>query len=386
MSFLTDEHKEIQKRVRQLAQQKIRGRAEDIDKKNEFPADIVAAMAEQGLLNLGIPKEYGGLNADSTTLSLVISELSEAMAPMGSLVLSSQSVIKIIKAFGNDAQKHSIFKNLSTGDKLLAFCLTEPDAGSDAHSLSTEAILQGDHYVVNGTKRWITLAGVSEYYLVVVRTGGSSRKNDLSTLLVHRDTPGISFGKKDNKMGMRGSVTSDVIFENAMVPKENLIGKEGEGWHILTNFSNSMRCWGAASISLGVAQGALDYALDYAKKREQFGKPIANFQAVRFMLSDMEMQIEAARSLIYRTNHQVDQEGDFVSNKTMSLVSMSKCFAADIAMKVTTDAVEILGRYGMSKDCPVQRMMRDAKAVQIFDGSNQVQRLIIGKNLVNRDQ
>ncbi|MFZ3047864.1 MAG: acyl-CoA dehydrogenase family protein [Desulfatirhabdiaceae bacterium] len=384
MSILTDEQLKIQERVRHLAQQKIRPKADEIDQRDEYPADIVRLMADEGLLKLGVPKKYGGFNADTTTLSLVISELSQAMAPMGSLVLSTQSVVKIIKAFGSEDLKHRVFTDLSSGDKLLAFCLTEPDAGSDAHSLTTEAVLQGDHYVVNGQKRWITLATVADYYLVVVRTGGKSKKDDLSALLIHRDTPGLSFGKKDRKLGMRGSVTADVLFQDARVPKENLVGKEGQGWHILTNFSNSMRCWGAASIALGIAQGALDHAVAYAKKRKQFGKPISDFQATRFKLADMEMQVEAARSLIYRTNAQVDREGDLVTDRTMSWVSMSKCFAADVAMKVTIDAVQILGSYGLLSSSPVQRMMRDAKGVQIFDGSNQIQRIIISKNLLSR--
>lgn len=383
MSILTDEQLKIQERVRHLAQQKIRPKADEIDQRDEYPADIVRLMADEGLLKLGVPKKYGGFNADTTTLSLVISELSQAMAPMGSLVLSTQSVVKIIKAFGSEDLKHRVFTDLSSGDKLLAFCLTEPDAGSDAHSLTTEAVLQGDHYVVNGQKRWITLATVADYYLVVVRTGGKSKKDDLSALLIHRDTPGLSFGKKDRKLGMRGSVTADVLFQDARVPKENLVGKEGQGWHILTNFSNSMRCWGAASIALGIAQGALDHAVAYAKKRKQFGKPISDFQATRFKLADMEMQVEAARSLIYRTNAQVDREGDLVTDRTMSWVSMSKCFAADVAMKVTIDAVQILGSYGLLSSSPVQRMMRDAKGVQIFDGSNQIQRIIISKNLLS---
>jgi alkylation response protein AidB-like acyl-CoA dehydrogenase len=380
----TDEQKMIQEMVRKLAQEKIMPRAADIDENDEYAKDIVKILAEHDLLKLALPEEYGGINADTTTLSLVITEISEAMAPMGSLILSVQSVIKIVKAYGSESLKKNVFSKLSPGDKLLAFCLTEPEAGSDAHSLKTRAVPKGDHYVVNGTKRFITLAGVSEYYLVIVRTGERSKRNDLSALLIHKDTPGLSIGKKDNKMGMRGSVTADLILEDAVVPKENLVGKEGEGWSILSKFSNSMRCWGAASIALGIAQGALDYATRYSKERHQFGKAISEFQAIQFMLADMEMSVEAARSLIYRTNFQVDKEGDIVSDRTMSLVSMAKCFASDVAMKVTTDAVQILGGYGVTKEYPVQRMMRDAKCAQIYDGSNQVQRIIISKNLLKR--
>ncbi|MEW6263573.1 MAG: acyl-CoA dehydrogenase family protein [Thermodesulfobacteriota bacterium] len=384
MWAITDEQKMIQEMVRKLAKQKIMPRAAEIDESDEYPEDIVNALAEHGILKLCLPQEFGGIDADTTTLSLVISELSEAMAPMGSLVLSTQSVIKIIKAYGNEEQKGRIFSELSSGDKLLAFCLTEPNAGSDAHSLLTKAVPKDDHYIVNGTKRYITLAGVSEYYLVIARTAERSKRNDLSAILLHKDTPGLLIGKKDNKVGMRGSVTADLIFEDAVVPKDNLIGKEGEGWKILTKFSNSMRCWGAASIALGIAQGALDYATRYAKERYQFGRPISEFQGIQFMLADMEMLVEAARSLIFRTNYIVDQEGDLVSDRTMSLVSMAKCFASDSAMRVTTDAVQILGGYGVTKEYPVQRMMRDAKCVQIFDGSNQIQRIIVSRNLLQR--
>jgi alkylation response protein AidB-like acyl-CoA dehydrogenase len=384
MYAFTDEQKMIQEMVRKLTLEKISPRVADIDENDEFPKDLVEVLAENDLLKLTLPEKYGGIDADTTTLSLVISELSNASAPMGSLVLSAQSVIKIIKAYGGEEQKERVFSNLSTGDKLLAFCLTEPEAGSDAHSLKTRAVLKDDHYIVNGTKRWITLASVSEYYLVFVRTAEKKQKNDISALLVHKDTPGLSFGKKDNKFGMRGSLTADLIFEDARVRKDSLIGREGQGWEILSKYSNSMRCWGAASIALGIAQGALDYTVRYAKERVQFGRPISEFQGIQFMLADMEMMIEAARSLIYRTNAQVDREGEQVSVRTMSLVSMAKCFASDVAMKVTTDAVQILGGYGVSKEYPVQRMMRDAKCVQIFDGSNQIQRIIISKNLLNR--
>lgn len=383
MFELSREQKMIQDSVRQLTVEKIAPRATEIDEKDEFPEDIVRQMAELDLLTLSLPDQYGGIDADTTTLSLVITEVSKALAPMGSLILSTQSVLKIVKAFGNEVLKEEVFSNLSSGDKLLAFCLTEPDAGSDAHSLSTTAVLDGDHYVLNGSKRYITLAGVSEYYLVVARTA-DSRHSDLSTILVPKDTPGLEVGKKDEKMGMRGSVTADLYFKDARVPARFLVGEEGQGWHILTKFSNSMRCWGAASIALGIAEGALAHATQYAKERHQFGKPIGSFQALRFMLADMEMKTEAAKSLIYRTNYLVDKEGEPVSNHTMSLVSMAKCFASDVAVQVATDAVQIFGGYGVCKEAPPQRMMRDAKCVQIFDGSNQVQRIIISNNLLGK--
>ena len=275
------------------------------------------------------------------------------------------------------------FSVLASGDKLNAFCLTEPNAGSDARALRTRAVLKNGNYIVNGRKCFITLAGVSEYYLVAVRTSDKKPK-DISLLIIPKNTPGLSFGKKDDKMCMRGSVTADLIFEDARIPATNLIGEEGSGWETLTKFSNSMRCWGAASIGLGVAQAAFEYAVKYSKERIQFGRPISEFQAIQFMLADMAINVEAARSLIYRTNLLVDREGQNVSDKTMAMVSMAKCFATDIAMKVTTDAVQILGGYGVMREYPVQRMMRDAKAGQIYDGSNEIQRIIVAKSILKR--
>jgi alkylation response protein AidB-like acyl-CoA dehydrogenase len=383
MFSFTVEQIMIQEMVRKLTKEKILPRVPEIDENDEYPEDIVRILAENALLKLALPEKYGGIDSDTTTLSLVITELSQASPPMGSLVLSTQSVIKIINRYGSDEQRARIFSELSTGDKLLAFCLTEPNAGSDAHSIQTNAVLHGNNYIVNGTKCFITLAGVSEYYLVFVRTG-EKRPNDISALLVPKNAPGLSIGEKDNKISMRGSVTAELNFDDAEIPTDNLIGIEGGGWEMLANYSNSMRCWGAASIALGIAQAALEYAVKYAKKRVQFGKPLLQFQAIQFMLVDMEINVEAARSLIYRTNFQVDEEGENITPKTMALVSMAKCFASDVAMKVTTDAVQILGGYGIMKDYPVQRMMRDAKAVQIFDGTNQVQRMVIGKSLSKR--
>lgn len=383
MFSFTIEQTMIQEMVRKLTKEKILPRMPEIDENDEFPEDIVRILAENALLKLALPEKYGGIDSDTTTLSLVITELSQASPPMGSLVLSTKSVIKIINRYGSDEQKDRIFSELSTGDKLLAFCLTEPNAGSDAHSMQTNAVLHRNFYIVNGTKCFITLAGVSEYYLVFVRTG-EKRPNDISALLVPKNAPGLSIGEKDNKISMRGSLTAELIFDDAQIPANNLIGIEGGGWEMLANYSNSMRCWGAASIALGIGQAALEYAVKYAKKRVQFGKPLTQFQAIQFMLVDMEINVEAARSLIYRTNFKVDQEGDSITPKTMALVSMAKCFASDMAMKVTTDAVQILGGYGIMKDYPVQRMMRDAKAVQIFDGTNQVQRMVIGKSLSKR--
>jgi alkylation response protein AidB-like acyl-CoA dehydrogenase len=270
---------------------------------------------------------------------------------------------------------------MAAGDKLCGFCLTEPNYGSDAGSLQTRAVLEGDSYIINGTKTYITLGPHAHYYLVFVRTGPGKRTAGISALIVPRETPGLSFGKKERKMGLGGSVTSEMIFQNARVPRENLLLKAGEGWRVLSRHSNVMRVWGAASLALGIAEGAYEAALGFARSRVQFKRKIASFQAIRFMLADMKMGIEAAKSLIFRTAALIDAgEGSLRDIET--LVSMSKCYASDLAMQVTIDAVQIFGGAGYLKGAPVERMMRDAKAVQIFDGSNQIQRMIVSKNII----
>jgi alkylation response protein AidB-like acyl-CoA dehydrogenase len=297
------------------------------------------------------------------------------------LVFPTQAVIRTIREVGTEVQKKHFFKDFAAGDKLAGFCLTEPNFGSDAGSLQTRAVLEGDSYIVNGTKTYITLGPHAHYYLVFVRTGPGKRTGGISALVVPRETPGLSFGRKERKMGLGDSVTSEMVFQNARVPRENLLLAEGEGWRILSRHANPMRVWGAASLALGIAEGAYEAALDFARKRTQFKRKIASFQAIRFMLADMKMSIEAAKSLIYRTAALIDS-GEGGARDIETLVSMSKCYASDMAMKVAIDAVQIFGGAGYLKGAPVERLMRDAKAVQIFDGSNQIQRLIVSKNII----
>ena len=378
---LTEEQEMIRQMVRQLVQDKVSPIAARIDETEDFPEECFEAFVENGLFKLSLPEEYGGINCDSLTLSLIIEEISKVSPASALMVFSTQSVIRVIKAAGNDEQKKRFFTGFSRGNRLGAFALTEPGYGSDAGSLQTKAVLQGPNYIMNGTKLFITTADVAHYYLVFVRTGPGERSKGISGFIVEKGTSGFTIGKKENKMGLRGSITAELIFQDAIVPKENRLGKEGDGWRILTEVGNQMRVWGVASVSLGLAEGAYEYAMTYAQERRQFSRPIADFQAVRFMLADMKIGIEAARSLIWRIAVMIDQnQGTKKEQETM--VCIAKCFASDIALRVTTDAVQILGAYGYMKDYPVERMMRDAKSTQIIDGTNQIQRVIVARNIL----
>jgi alkylation response protein AidB-like acyl-CoA dehydrogenase len=378
---LTEEQEMMRDMVRRLTHERIEPIASKIDEEEIFPEDSYRAFVDAGLLMLTLPEKYGGGDADVTTLCLVIEEISKASAASALMVFSTQAVYRVLRVAGNDEQRDRFFLDISSGDKLGAFVLTEPEYGSDAGSLATRAVREGDHYVLNGTKIFITTGSRASYFLVFARTGPGERAKGLSAFIVQRETKGLHIGRSENKMGLRGSVTSEVVFDNMIVPAENRLRGEGDGWEILTEVANIMRLWGAASMALGIAEGAFECALNYARERRQFGKPIANFQGIRFMLADMAMLIESARSLIYRTAALIDGGGGSKREIEM-LVSMSKCYASDAAMKVTTDAVQILGGYGYTKEYPVERMMRDAKAIQILDGSNQIQRVVVAKNLI----
>ncbi len=378
---LTPEQRAVQEEVRTLVEREIAPFAFEIDSRDEFPTVSYQAFVRSGLLKLSLPPEYTGRDADTTTLCLVIEEIAKVSPASALLVFPTQALIRILREVGNEEQQERFFSAMATGDKLGAFCLTEPNHGSDAGSLQTRAVREGDHYTVNGTKTFITLEPHAHYYLVFVRTGPGKRTAGVSALVVPRETPGLSFGKQERKMGLGGSVTSEMFFQNAQVPQENLLRQEGEGWSILTRHANVMRVWGAASMSLGIAEGAYQAALDFARRRRQFKKLIGSFQAVGFMLADMKTAIEAARSLIFRTAAAIDAgQGSFHDLET--LVSMCKYFTSDMAMQVTNDALQIFGGAGYMKGALVERLWRDAKAVQIFDGTNQIQRLIVSKNLL----
>jgi len=380
MIQLTEEQKMIHDMVRKIAKEKIAPRAAEIDETDEFPMDYVEVYKENNLFKMVLPEKHGGIDANTTTLCVIVEELAKAYASAPQMLITTGAALHILLKAATEAQQERFFKRLEQGTQACSFALTEPNHGSDAGSLQTKAVLDGDYYIINGSKAFITTGEIAEMHLVFVRTGGEKTKG-ISVIMVDKNTPGFRVGKKEHKMGFAGTGTVELIFEDAKVPKDNIVGKVNEGWSLLLNIANMMRAWGAGCTALGNAQGALDYVVEYAKQRFQFGKPIASFQAVQFMLADMAILIESARSLIYRSAYVMDTNGESFKN-IETLVCMSKCYAADVGMKVTTDAVQIMGGYGYTKEYPVERRMRDAKSVQIYDGSNQIQRVVISRNLL----
>lgn len=378
--YLTDEQEMIRKLARDIAKEKIAPHASEVDASGEFPWQNIHALAENGLFGIHVPEEYGGSGADMVSHVLVVEEIAAACAST-SVALSTQALaIAPFLIGGSKEQKLRYVPSLARGDALGSFGITEPGAGSDVSSLRTTARPDNGGYVLNGRKVFITNAGESETYVIVARTS-EHRTRGISLFIVEKGTPGLSFGKKEDKMGIRGSATRDVLLEDVWVPKDNLLGGEGGGFKILMDVFNETRPVVGAQ-ALGIAKGAFDYALNYVKERKQFGKRIFDFQMIQAMLSDMAMQIEASRLLVYKAAQMIDRHDKGVAPYS----SMAKCYASDTAMKVTTDAVQLLGGYGYSKDYPVERMMRDAKITQIYEGTNQVQRLIIAKHLLEDKQ
>jgi len=374
--FLTEEQTMMKKVARDIALEKIAPRAKEVDETGEFPWDNIRLLAENGFFGVHVPEAYGGIGSDMVSHTLVVEEIAAACAST-SVSLSTQALaIAPFLIGGTEEQKKRYVTPLATGEVLGSFGITEPGAGSDVSSLRTTAKKDGDDYILNGQKVFITNAGESEIYVFVARTS-EHRTKGVSLFIVEKGTPGLSFGKKEDKMGIRGSTTRDVILENVRVPKENLLGEEGAGFTILMNVFNETRPVVGAQ-ALGIARGAFDYVLQYVQERKQFGKPISDFQMVQGMLSDMAMQIEAAKLLVYQAAQMLDRKQHDVAMYS----SMAKCFASDTAMKVTTDAVQLMGGYGYIKEYPVERMMRDAKITQIYEGTNQIQRVIIAKELL----
>ena len=373
------EREMIRATAQKIAAKHIASRADEIDAVKEFPWDIAELLGKQGFLAILLPEAYGGMDGDITSFCLAVEEIAKVCGSSSLLVLVQGVGTMPIMVGGNDAQKSQYFDRIASGNQLVAFTLTEPEAGSDAASLKTRAVRQGDHFVLNGRKCFITNGGVAHMYSVFAVTDPDKGTQGISAFVVEKETDGLSSGKPEDKMGMRGSNTTDVVFEECVVPKENLLGAEGQGWEIAMKTLNMSRpAVGAQAV--GIAQGALDIAVNYANERYQFGAPLSKFQGIRFMLADMATQVEAARSLVYRTATVIDSgEGE-----SDALSAMAKYFASDVAMKVTTDAVQILGGYGYMKDYKVERMMRDAKITQIYEGSNQIQRLVVAHHLVGK--
>ena len=361
----------------QIAKEKIKPVAIEYDEKGIFPTDIVKVMAESDLFRVFIPEEYDGFGGGMFEMALVVEELSRECGGISlAYAASGLGTIPII-LFGSEEQKQKYLPKLAAGEMLAAFALTEAGAGSDAAGVKTTAVADGDDYILNGTKQWITNGGDAEIYTVVALTDPKRGARGSSTILVEKGTPGFEFGKKEDKMGIRASSTRELVFEDCRVPKSNLLGKEGMGFLVAMKTLDQSRP-GVAAQALGIAQGALDAAVTYSQDRVQFGKPISAFQGIQFMLADMAIQVEASRALTYQVARSVDAGEKGVSG----IAAMAKVMASDTAMKVTTDAVQVLGGYGYMKEYPVEKRMRDAKITQIYEGTNQIQREVIAMSLI----
>ena len=375
--FLNEEQEMIRDLVKQIAQEKVVPLAAELDEKGEFPGELMKLFAESDLFALFVPEEYGGLGKGVLDLCIVIEELSKACAGVSVSYAASALGTYPIILFGSEEQKRKYLPVIAKGEKLTAFALTESDAGSDAGGIRTAAVRDGDYYILNGNKQWITNGGEAEIYTVIALTDKAKGSRGASAFIVEKDTPGFGFGKKENKMGIRCSATRELIFNDCRIPKENLLGREGMGFLVAMRTLDKSRP-GVAAQAIGITQGALDDAVKYARERIQFGKPISSFQGIQFMLADMATQIEAARALLYAGARYMDSGAKDISK----ISSMTKLFASDVAMKVTTDAVQIFGGYGYMKDYPVEKRMRDAKITQIYEGTNQIQREIIALQLI----
>ena len=376
--LLTDEQREFRSVIRQFAEDKIAPRAGDIDERAEYSWENFEDCRAMELPALGLPAEYGGAGADAVTQAIMVEELARVCASTSlTMIISRLGMIPVMQ-WGTDALKTRYIPRVATGEWQASYCLSEPDAGSDVAAMKTRAVRDGDSYVLNGAKYWITNAGISNVYIVFAKTDPDAGHRGISCFVVERDW-GVKIGKLEHKMGVRGSPTGEVILDDVRVPAENRIGEEGQGFYVaMATLDRSRPTIGAQAT--GIAQGAIDYAVQYMRSREQFGQPIADFQALQFMIADMAMKTEAARQLVYKACALID-DGDPHGELTLA-GAMAKCFASDVAMEVTTNGVQLLGGYGYTKDFPMERFMRDAKITQIYEGTNQIQRVVMAKRLL----
>jgi alkylation response protein AidB-like acyl-CoA dehydrogenase len=377
MKEIEKERQMIRQTAAKTAQRIVQPRAAEIDATGEFPWDLVDTFGKQGFLSIILPEEYGGTDGDIISFCFIIEEIAKVCGSSSLLILAQGMGTLPIWLGGNPSQKERYFTQISEKNRLTAFTLNEQEGGSNIASIRTTAKKQGKDYLLNGRKCFITNGSIAQFYSVFAVTDPERGREGISAFVVEDGTSGLSFGKKEEKIGMRGSVTTDVLFENCRISQENRLGEEGEGWKIAMRTLNMSRlALGAQAV--GIAQGALDYAIHYANERIQFKKTISSFQAIQFMIADMATQVEAARALFYQTATHMDAHLEDIEK----LSAIAKTYASDVAMKVTTDAVQILGGYGYMKDYPVERMMRDAKVTQIYEEANQVQRLLIAHQLL----
>lgn len=375
--MLTEEQIMIRDLARKVAEEKIKPVRAEYDEKEEFPWPIMKALADSDLMGIYIPEEYGGVGRGVLELCIATEELSRICGGITLGFAATALGIYPLLLYGNDEQKKKYLPDIASGKKLAAFALTEPEAGSDAGAIQTTAKKDGDEYILNGTKQWITNAGEAELYTVITMTDKKKGARGASAFLVEKGTKGFDFGKKEKKMGIRASSTRELIFTDCRIPKENMLGREGMGFIIAMKTFDHARP-GVSAQAVGIAQGALEEAILYAQQRKQFGQQISSFQGIQFMLADMATQIEAARALVYATARHIDSGAKDVAKAS----AMCKVFASDVAMKVTTDAVQIFGGYGYMRDYPMEKYMRDAKITQIYEGTNQIQRGVIASNLI----
>jgi alkylation response protein AidB-like acyl-CoA dehydrogenase len=375
---LSEDQREFRHVLRRFVEDKIAPLAASYDEREEYPWESFKACVAMDLPALWVPAEYGGQGADVVTQAVAIEEVSRACASTAVTLLISKLGMLPVMNFGSDELKQKYLPRFATGEAQASYCLSEPDAGSDVASMTTRAVRDGDHYILSGTKYWITNAGISDFYTVFAKTDPTAGHRGISCFVVEKDW-GVKVPKLEHKMGLRASPTGEVLFDDVHVPVENLVGEEGRGFYMaMHTLDRSRPTIGAQAV--GIAQGALDYAAGYLKRRQQFGKPLADFQGLQFMVADMAMRVEAARGLVYRACGAVD--ADDPDGELSSLGAMAKCFASDVAMQVATDAVQLLGGYGYTRDFPVERFMRDAKITQIYEGTNQVQRIVISKRVL----
>ena len=380
---LTDEQREIRELVRTIAREKIAPRAAEIDKTAEFPWDVVEAFRENDLFGVLYDEEYGGIGESALMTLVMIEELSKVCATSG-LIIAVQELGSLgIKLAGSAAQKEQFLPKLASGEWLAAYALTEPGSGSDSAAMRTVARRDGDSYVISGGKRFITSAGVASVYVVFAKTDPQQGHGGISAFVVESSAPGFEVGRIEPKMGIKGSTTGEIFFDDCRIPAANLLGAEGDGFKLAMRILDRSRP-GIGAQGLGLAQGATDYAVDYARTRETMGKPIGQHQLIAGMLADMETKCEAARGLLYKVGRMID-EGDTGLELT-KLSAMSKLYCTDVAMEVTTDAVQVLGGYGYIQEYPVERMMRDAKITQIYEGTNQIQRLVIAREMLKENR
>ncbi|GAA0177786.1 acyl-CoA dehydrogenase [Clostridium sediminicola] len=378
MNFnLTKEQEMVRQLMREFATNEVEPIAAEVDAEERFPRETVEKLAKFDMMGIPYPKEYGGAGGDQVSYVIAIEELSKACATTGCIHATHTSLGTFpIFNYGTEEQKAKYLPKLCSGEYLGAFCLTEPNAGTDAAMQQTTAVLEGDHYVLNGSKMFITNGGEADTYIVMAMTDTSKGTRGISAFIVEKTFPGFRAGKHEEKLGIRGSATTEIIFENCIVPKENILGKEGQGFKIAMKTLDGGRI-GIAAQALGIAQGALDKAVQYIKERKQFGRPIAKFQGLQWIVADMELKIQAARHLVYHAAF--NKENDLPYNKE---AAMAKLYASEVAMEVTTKAVQLHGGYGYTREYPVERMMRDAKITEIYEGTSQVQRMVIAGHVL----